>query len=242
MFSGRGPSLKQQAKQYAYFPGVNHLHLKLSKMKCIPCTPKDILHSSALLGLKNQNLWHFPEITVMRRIALLELKDTRVPPGARALFMSIWATVIWDRVPAGRNQHFSKVLKYKWFPERNRTEVSDWSFSKVCVQLTVVSRWGLFCLKSLSCLCEFAATNVRTSTRMWQLEEGFSKWIQFSTQGKNKEKVILGLFILDMKRWKGSIITSKYMKDCCKRRSILYLLVRWDKTMYLKEESGQALI
>lgn len=80
------------------------------------------------------------------------LKDTRVPHNARALFFNISATLGWDGVPAGRNQRSSKVWKYRWLPGRSRTTVSDWSSSKLYIQLQIFFRWGLF-LSEVSTTC-----------------------------------------------------------------------------------------
>lgn len=79
-----------------------------------------------------------------------------------------------------------------------------------------------FCPKSLP------HVNVNLQPQMWAHQAACGNWKkswvnEYSSGPRGKKMANLGLFILEMRRWKGNIITSKCIKDCCKRSSFFSL-------------------
>lgn len=145
--------------------------------------------------------------------------------------------------------------------EEINTSVNSWSIDRFRRETELKSQtgasqksafsWQWFSGEAYS-VWSLCHVYVNLQPQMWELQQARGNWKKTSVNEYSlvlrakKEKVILGLFILDMKRRKGNIITSKYMKDCCKKNQPLFFIYLSDGTRHnmfkWKEESGQALV
>lgn len=134
----------------------------------------------------------------------------------------------------------SKLLLFEmgYLLEEIDTSVNSWSIdgfqgetelnSETGASQKSAFRWQWFSGEAYS-VWSLCHVYVNLQPQTWELQQARGSWKKTWVNEYSlvlrakKEKVILGLFILDMKRWKGNIITSKYMKDCCKRSSFFSL-------------------